>query len=93
MNRSAKTCLLKMAECAAQLENYQKAIEIYEEFASASLDNWIHWNRAMEYFFRAALCHLCIDPFTPVHLLHAQHALQQYEDIYPAFQVSKEKFS
>jgi alpha-soluble NSF attachment protein len=36
---------------------------------------------AKEYFFRAALCHLCID------LLNAQHAVQQYENMYPAFQV------
>ena len=85
-NSSANKCLLKVAQYAAQLENYQKAIQIYEQVASASLDNSLLKYSAKEYFFRAALCHLCID------LLNAQHALQQYENMYPAFQVSiKEK--
>ncbi len=70
-----------MAQYAAQLENYQKAIQIYEQVASASLDNSLLKYSAKEYFFRAALCHLCID------LLNAQHAVQQYENMYPAFQV------
>ena len=63
------------------MENYQKAIQIYEQVASASLDNSLLKYSAKEYFFRAALCHLCID------LLNAQHAVQQYENMYPAFQV------
>jgi alpha-soluble NSF attachment protein len=80
-NSSANKCLLKVAQYAAQLENYQKAIQIYEQVASASLDNSLLKYSAKEYFFRAALCHLCID------LLNAQHAVQQYENMYPAFQV------
>lgn len=72
---------MKVAQYAAQLENYQKAIQIYEQVASASLDNSLLKYSAKEYFFRAALCHLCID------LLNAQHAAQQYENMYPAFQV------
>lgn len=81
-NSSANKCLLKVAQYAAQLENYQKAIQIYEQVASSSLDNSLLKYSAKEYFFRAALCHLCID------LINAQHALKQYEDMYPAFQVS-----
>lgn len=80
-NSSANKCLLKVAQYAAQLENYQKAIQIYEQVASSSLDNSLLKYSAKEYFFRAALCHLCID------MLNAQHALQQYENMYPAFQV------
>ncbi|XP_046443462.1 alpha-soluble NSF attachment protein-like [Daphnia pulex] len=83
-NSSANKCLLKVAQYAAQLENYQKAIQIYEQVASASLDNSLLKYSAKEYFFRAALCHLCID------LLNAQHAAQQYENMYPAFQDSRE---
>ncbi len=86
-NSSANKCLLKVAQYAAQLENYQKAIQIYEQVASASLDNSLLKYSAKEYFFRAALCHLCID------LLNAQHAVQQYENMYPAFQVCTSKFS
>ena len=83
-NSSANKCLLKVAQYAAQLENYQKAIQIYEQVATTSLDSSLLKYSAKEYFFRAALCHLCID------LLNAQHALQQYENMYPAFQVSLE---
>ena len=32
-----------------------------------------------EYFFRASLCHLCIDA------LNAQHAIEKYGELYPAF--------
>ena len=81
-NSSANKCLLKVAQYAAQLENYQKAIEIYEQVASASLDNSLLKYSAKEYFFRAVLCHMCGD------LLDAQHALQRYESMYPAFQVN-----
>lgn len=36
-NASANKCLLKVAQYSAQLENYQKAIEIYEEVNSPRL--------------------------------------------------------
>lgn len=71
-----------MAQYAAQLENYSKAIQIYEQVASASLDNSLLKYSAKEYFFRAVLCHMCGD------ILDAQHALQRYESMYPAFQVN-----
>jgi len=83
-NSSANKCLLKVAQYAAQLENYQKAIQIYEQVASASLDNSLLKYSAKEYFFRAVLCHMCVDN------LDAQHALQRYETMYPAFQDSRE---
>lgn len=39
---------------------------------------------AKEHFFRASLCHLCIDA------LNAQHAVAKYEEQYPAFGDSRE---
>lgn len=83
-NSSANKCLLKVAQYAAQLENYDKAIEIYEQVASVALESSLLKYSAKEYFFRAALCHLCVD------LLNAQHALTRYEEMYPAFQDSRE---
>ncbi|XP_076168347.1 alpha-soluble NSF attachment protein [Ptiloglossa arizonensis] len=83
-NSSANKCLLKVALYAAQLENYEKAIQIYEEVASASLESSLLKYSAKEYFFRAALCHLCVD------VLNAQHAIERYQDQYPAFQDSRE---
>lgn len=81
---SANKCLLKVAQYVAQLEDYNKAIEIYEQVASSSLDNSLLKYSAKEYFFRAALCHLCVD------VLNAQHAIERYQDQYPAFKDSRE---
>ena len=45
-------CLLKVARYAAQLENYDRAIAIYEQIAYGSSDNNQDW------FLRAGLCQL-----------------------------------
>merc|ERR1711936_735557 len=68
----------------ATLENYEKAIKIYEQVAAASLENTLLKYAAKEQFFRASLCHLCVDA------LNAQHAVQRYEEQYPAFSDSRE---
>merc|ERR1712007_133485 len=73
-----------VAEYAATLENYEKAIKIYEQVAAASLENNLLKYAAKEHFFRASLCHLCVD------MLNAQHAVQKYEEQYPAFGDSRE---
>lgn len=81
---SANKCMLKLAQYAAQLEHYDKAIEIYEQIAKSSLDNSLLKYSAKEYMFRAALCHLCVD------ILNAQHALDKYCGLYPAFGDTRE---
>ncbi|ENN74327.1 hypothetical protein D910_12797 [Dendroctonus ponderosae] len=83
-NSSANKCYLKVAQYAAQLENYAKAIQIYQEVATNSLESSLLKYSAKDYFFRAALCQLCIDH------LNAQHALDRYLQQYPAFQDSRE---
>merc|ERR1712165_330732 len=83
-NSSANKCMLKVAQYAAQLENYPRAIEIYEQVAASALESSLLKYSAKEYFFRAALCHLCVDS------LNAQHAVQRYEEQYPAFSDSRE---
>merc|ERR1719211_641641 len=83
-NAAANKCMLKVAQYAAQLENYPRAIEIYEQVAASALESSLLKYSAKEYFFRAALCHLCVDS------LNAQHAVQRYEEQYPAFSDSRE---
>lgn len=73
-----------MAQYAAQLEDYEKAIQIYETVAGSCLDSSLLKYSAKEYYFRAALCHLSVD------ILNAQHALEKYAQLYPAFQDSRE---
>ncbi|KAI8482637.1 PREDICTED: alpha-soluble NSF attachment protein-like [Branchiostoma belcheri] len=81
---SANKCLLKVAQYAAQLEQYPKAIEIYEQVAVTAMDNSLLKYSAKEYFFKAALCHLCVD------LLNAQQAVQKYEEMFAAFSDTRE---
>jgi len=52
--------------------------------ASSSLESSLLKYSCKEYFFRAALCHLCVD------VLNAQHALERYQELCPAFQDSRE---
>ena len=54
------------------------------QVAASALESSLLKYSAKEYFFRAALCHLCVDS------LNAQHAVQRYEEQYPAFADSRE---
>ena len=83
-NSSANKCMLKVAQYAAQLENYERAITIYEQVAASALESSLIKYSAKEYFFRAALCHLCVD------VVNAQHAVTRYEEQFPAFCDSRE---
>lgn len=56
----------------------------YLQIAKSSLDNSLLKYSAKEYMFRAALCHLCVD------ILNAQHALDKYCGLYPAFADTRE---
>uniref|UniRef100_A0A8D2HF63 NSF attachment protein alpha n=1 Tax=Urocitellus parryii TaxID=9999 RepID=A0A8D2HF63_UROPR len=83
-NSSANKCLLKVAGYAAQLEQYQKAIDIYEQVGTNAMDSPLLKYSAKDYFFKAALCHFCID------MLNAKLAVQRYEELFPAFSDSRE---
>ncbi|XP_014841132.1 PREDICTED: alpha-soluble NSF attachment protein isoform X1 [Poecilia mexicana] len=81
---SANKCLLKVATYAAQLEQYQKAIEIYEQVGTHAMDSTLLKYSAKDHFFKAALCHFCVD------MLNAKLAMQKYEEMFPAFSDSRE---
>ncbi|KAI0219038.1 Alpha-soluble NSF attachment protein, partial [Lamellibrachia satsuma] len=83
-NSSANKCLLKVAQYAAQQENYDKSIEIYEQVATSAMDNQLLRYSAKDYFFRAALCHMCRD------IQDATIAIGKYEEMFPAFSDSRE---
>lgn len=81
---SATKCLIKVAQYSAQLEQYQKAIAVFEEIAMWEADHPTLKYAAKNHFFQALLCYLCIDP------LDAQHALKRYEDASPSFADTRE---
>ena len=57
--RQANNCLLKVAAYAAQLENYEKAIDNFEKVASKAADNQLMRFSLREYFLKAGLCVIC----------------------------------
>uniref|UniRef100_A0A673J322 Beta-soluble NSF attachment protein-like n=1 Tax=Sinocyclocheilus rhinocerous TaxID=307959 RepID=A0A673J322_9TELE len=81
---SANKCLLKVASYSAQLEQYPKAIEIYEQVGTNTMDNPLLKYSAKEYFFKASLCHFIVDE------LNAKLAVGKYEEMFPAFSDSRE---
>ncbi|XP_070781751.1 N-ethylmaleimide-sensitive factor attachment protein, beta b isoform X4 [Enoplosus armatus] len=83
-NSSANKCLLKVGAYCAQLEQYQKAIEIYEQVGASTMDNALLKYSAKEYFFKASLCHFIVDE------LNAKIAVEKYEEMFPAFSDSRE---
>jgi len=83
-NSSANKCSLKVAQFSATLENYEKAIEIYEQVAMHSMDSSLLKYSAKDHFFRASICQMCMDT------VNAQIAIKKYEDMFPAFGDSRE---
>lgn len=83
-NSSANKCYLKVAQYSAQLENYEKAIELYEQVAISCMDNQLLKYSAKDHFFKAALCHLNVD------LLNGQQAVQRYIEMFPQFADARE---
>ena len=57
---------------------------LFSKVAASALESSLIKYSAKDYFFRAALCHLCVDP------VNAQHAVQRYEEQFPAFGDSRE---
>jgi len=79
------TCLLKVAQFSAQLENFTKAIELYEQVARSSLDNnLLKWG-AKEHLQRAVLCHLANED-----LVGAQKGIENYKSWDASFPGSRE---
>ncbi|KAA0711640.1 Beta-soluble NSF attachment protein [Triplophysa tibetana] len=69
---------------SAQLEQYPKAVEIFEQVAGSTMDNPLLKYNAKEYFWKAALCHFIVDE------LNAKLAVEKYEGMFPAFSDSRE---
>lgn len=81
---AANKCMLKVATFAAQQEDYNKAISIFEEVATVSLESSLLKYSAREYLFKAALCNMCLDVHT------AQSSIEKYCQMFAAFEDSRE---
>ncbi|KAH6571785.1 hypothetical protein BASA50_005545 [Batrachochytrium salamandrivorans] len=56
----ANACMLKVAMFSATLEQYEKAVDLFERVANKSLDNNLTKWSVREYLFKAGICILCI---------------------------------
>jgi len=81
---SENGCLLKVAQFAAQLEDYDKACEIFEKIAKVSVDdNLLKWG-VKECLLKAGLCYLAKD------IVAAHKALEQFQDLDYSFSSQRE---
>jgi len=82
---AANQCLVKVAHFAATLQNFSRAVELFEQIASTSVNNnLLKWS-AKEYFLKAGLCHLAQGD-----TVGAKKALERYSSLSPEFQGSRE---
>ncbi|KAJ8328116.1 vesicular-fusion protein S17, variant 2 [Batrachochytrium dendrobatidis] len=63
----ANACMLKVALFSATLEQYDKAIDLFERVASKSLDNNLTKWSVREYLFKAGICTICIGDSVRTH--------------------------
>ncbi|KAJ1943597.1 vesicular-fusion protein S17, partial [Linderina macrospora] len=84
-NALANGCLLKVAGFAAQLEKYERAIEIFERIAEASVDNQLTKWSIKDYFLKAGLCRLAT-----ADTIGARKALDHYKDLDMGFVNTRE---
>ncbi|KAH6802243.1 alpha-soluble NSF attachment protein 2 [Perilla frutescens var. frutescens] len=85
VSTSANQCKQKVAQFAAQLEQYQKAIEIYEEIAEQSLNNNLLKYGVKGHLLNAGICQLCKADFVAIN-----RALERYQDMDPTFSGTRE---
>nr|CAD2139954.1 unnamed protein product [Meloidogyne enterolobii] len=81
---SASKCLVKVGLLAAELEQYQRAMHIFEEISIYESENNMLKYASRGHFFQALLCALCYDS------LEAERALKRYTEISPIFKDSDE---
>ncbi|XP_010264488.1 PREDICTED: alpha-soluble NSF attachment protein-like [Nelumbo nucifera] len=82
---AANQCRLKVAQFAAQLENYNKAIAIYEEIARQSMNNNLLKYSVKGYLLNAGLCQLCKGDVVAIN-----NSLERYEEMDPTFSGTRE---
>ncbi|XP_076889502.1 alpha-soluble NSF attachment protein-like isoform X1 [Bidens hawaiensis] len=85
VNSHANQCRLKIAQYAAELEQYQKAIEIYEDIARHALNNNLLKYGVRGHLLNAGICQLC-----KADVVAITNALEKYEDMDPTFSGSRE---
>ncbi|KAG2371555.1 Alpha-soluble NSF attachment protein [Vigna angularis] len=82
---TANQCKQKVAQFAAQLEQYQKSIEIYEDIARQSLNNNLLKYGVKGHLLNAGICQLCRGDIVAI-----TNALERYQELDPTFSGTRE---
>ncbi|XVE67780.1 hypothetical protein DITRI_Ditri09bG0015600 [Diplodiscus trichospermus] len=85
VSTTANQCKQKVAQFAAQIEQYQKAIEIYEEIAKQSLTNNLLKYGVKGHLLNAGICQLCKGDVVAI-----TNALERYQELDPTFSGTRE---
>ncbi|KAG0583228.1 hypothetical protein M758_3G120900 [Ceratodon purpureus] len=85
VDSTSNQCKLKVAQYAAQLEQYDKAIAIYEAIAKHSMNNNLLKYSVKGYLLNAGLCQLCGNDDIKV-----ENAIQYYQELDPTFSGTRE---
>ncbi|CAI9091811.1 OLC1v1026929C3 [Oldenlandia corymbosa var. corymbosa] len=85
VNTTANQCRQKIAQFASQLEQYPKAIEIYEDIARQSLNNALLKYGVKGHLLNAGICQLCKGDVVAIH-----NALERYQELDPTFSGTRE---
>ncbi|CEI89752.1 Putative Magnesium-dependent phosphatase-1 [Rhizopus microsporus] len=78
-------CILKVAHFDAQLEEYNAAIEHFEQVATDSIDNPLTKWSNKEFYLKAGLCSLCTNDTIKTHEL-----LAKYSAVDSSFETTRE---
>lgn len=81
----ATKCKLKIAEFAAEMGNYTRAVEIFEDAARRAVDNNLLKFSARGYLLNAGICYLCYGSVDDI-----ETKIEQYRDIDLQFGGSRE---
>jgi len=73
-------CFLKVAQYSAELGDYSRAVENFEQVANVSMESKLLKYGVKEYFLKAGICHLCNND-----LVAAKSALEKYIDMDASF--------
>ncbi|WVQ74367.1 hypothetical protein IAR50_003967 [Cryptococcus sp. DSM 104548] len=73
-NATANQCYQQAAEISADLQDYQKSMELYQTVANWSLTSALTKYSVKEYWLRAALCSLAMGDLVTTHKLLADFA-------------------
>ncbi|KAF7825464.1 alpha-soluble NSF attachment protein 2-like [Senna tora] len=77
---SANQCKLKVAQFSAQHQQYQKAIDIFEDIARQSINNNLLKYGVRGHLLNAGLCQLCRGDIVAI-----TNSLERYQDLDPTF--------